>query len=525
LFKDRLCPGVLRLLPSDCEAMEAQQGPRRFSNNSALARPILDEGVNSKRSTYGAICADAGEAEALIERDGEGITTTAVKEIKLLVKYSVPLCVTYILQYSFSLITIFMVGHIGTDELAAVSLATMTSNITGFAVYEGLATSLDTLCAQAYGGGRKEQVGLHLQRMVLLMLLVTIPIGAMWLCSGWILAALVPEKELAYMAGRYLQILLAGAPGYAIFEAGKRFTQAQGLFNASLFVLIVATPVNFLLNYLFVFVLHWYLPGAALATVLSNTLLPILLWVYVYFIAPSSLECWSGFSRAALTNWGPMIKLSLPGIVMVESEWLAFDILTFSASYLSTEHLAAQSVVMTTAVTIYHIPFSTSVAVSTRLGNLIGAGALPAARIATRTYIGIFLVIGIVDATFLTLMRHILPWAFTSDPEVVRISASVMPIIALFQLSDSGCALANAILRGLGRQDIGGYVNLGVYYLIAIPVALALCFGPPKLELYGLWTGCLVGSCLIWMIEGVYCKTSKWQNAVDEAQGREGDAE
>lgn len=503
--------------------MEAHEGPRRFSGNSALVRPVLDDGMNNKRSNYGAIVADPSEEEALIERDGEEITTSPGKETKLLIKYSVPLCLTYVLQYSFSLVTIFVVGHIGTDELGAVSLATMTANITGLAVYEGLATSLDTLCAQAYGAGRKEQVGLHLQRMVLFMLLVTVPIAAVWLSSGWILAALVPQKELAYMAGRYLRILLAGAPGYAIFEAGKRFTQAQGLFNASLFVLIIATPVNILLNYLFVFVLHWDLTGSALATVISNTLLPILLLIYVYFIAPSSLECWGGFTQAALTNWGPMAKLSLPGIVMVEAEWLAFDILTFSASYLSTEHLAAQSVIMTTAVTIYHIPFSTSVAVSTRLGNLIGAGALPAARIATRTYIIIFLVIGLVDATFLTLSRHVLPRAFTSDPEVIRIAASVMPILALFQLSDAGCALANAILRGLGRQDIGGYVNLGVYYLVAIPVAFALCFGPPKLDLLGLWTGCLVGSCLIWMIEGVYCKVWKWQKAVEEAQGREGD--
>ena len=357
--------------------MEAHKGPRRFSASSALARPLLDDGVNKRHASYGAIVADAAEEEALVEREGEDIETSPGKETKLLVKvryscifahelgapgrwlllihekYSVPLCLTYVLQYSFSLVTIFVVGHIGTDELGAVSLATMTANISGLAVYEGLATSLDTLCAQAYGGGRKEQVGLHLQRMVLFMLLVTIPIGAVWLCSGWILAALVPEKELAYMAGRYLRILLAGAPGYAVFEAGKRcvdctkhfhstdmdphcwleltlsrFTQAQGLFNASLFVLLLATPINILLNYVFVFVLSWGLTGAALSTVLSNTLLPIFLWVYVYFIKPSSLECWGGFTHAALTNWGPMCRLSVPGIVMTEAEWLAFDILS-----------------------------------------------------------------------------------------------------------------------------------------------------------------------------------------------------
>ncbi|KAI0592053.1 hypothetical protein Alg130_00654 [Pyrenophora tritici-repentis] len=268
---------------------------RRFSTSTAERVGLLKSSAAKNHSQYGAVMADPAEIE------------------------------------------------IGTDELGAVSLATMTANITGLAIYEGLATSLDTLCAQAYGSGKKTMVGLHLQRMVLFMLAVTIPIGAVWLCSGWILAALVPEKELAHLAGYYLSLLLAGAPGYAIFEAGKRFTQAQGLFNASLFVLLIATPVNIALNYVFVFVLNWDLTGAALATVISNNLLPLLLWIYVYFVNPASLECWGGFTKAAFTNWGPMARLTVPGIVMVETEWLAFDILTFSTSYLSTTHLAAQS--------------------------------------------------------------------------------------------------------------------------------------------------------------------------------------
>lgn len=200
---------------------------------------------------------------------------------------------------------------------------------------------------------------------------------------------------------------------------------------------------------------------------------------------------------------------------------LAFDILTLSSSYLSTAHLAAQSVVMTTSVAIYHIPFSTSVAVSTRLGNLVGAGALNAARIATKIYVVIFLAIGLIDAIFLAASRNILPKAFTEDPEVIAIVSSVMPILAIFQLFDAGSALVNAILRGLGRQAIGGYVNLGAYYLIALPVAFLLCFGKPNLKLEGLWLGCLVGSVLISVVEGSYCKFWSWRKAVDAAKGRE----
>jgi MATE family multidrug resistance protein len=300
---------------------------RRFSSSAEERVGLLDAHRESvvKAQQYGAVGETAEiEGPLGVGEDGTApeLQTTAGKEARLLAKYSVPLMLTYLLQYNFSLVTLFVVGHIGTDELGAVSLATMTANITGLAVYEGLATSLDTLCAQAYGSGRKELVGLHLQRMVLFMLLVTIPIAAVWLSSGWILAALVPEKELARLAGKYLSILLAGAPGYAIFEAGKRFTQAQGLFNASLFVLLIAAPVNILLNYLFVFVLDWDLEGAALATVLSHNLLPVLLFVYVYFVNPASLECWAGFTRDAFRHWGPMAKLAVPGIIMVETEWL-----------------------------------------------------------------------------------------------------------------------------------------------------------------------------------------------------------
>ncbi|KAF2185746.1 MATE efflux family protein [Zopfia rhizophila CBS 207.26] len=497
--------------------MDATAAPRRFSAISPVL-PALDNA--SKADHYGTI-ADASELEAVLGQGEVVVETSAGQEARLLFKFSVPLTLTYLLQYSFSLVTIFVVGHIGTDELGAVSLATMTANITGLAVYEGLATSLDTLCAQAYGLGRKEQVGLHLQRMVLFMLLVTVPVGAIWICSGWILAALVPEKQLAMLAGHYLRILLAGAPGYAIFEAGKRFTQAQGLFNASLFVLIICTPLNIVLNYVFVFVLHWGLTGAALATVVSNTLLPLFLFIYVRFVNPSSLDCWGGFTCAAFSNWGPMVKLSIPGIVMVEAEWLAFDILTFSASYLSTAHLAAQSVVMTTCIVMFHIPFSVSVAVSTRLGNLIGAGSLQAARIATKTYVVIFTVMGLIDVTLLASMRNVLPKAFSVDPEVVRVAAGVMPVLAVFQLFDATTALVNSILRGLGRQSIGGYVNLFVYYVIAVPLALFLCFGKPDLKLAGLWIGCVVGSSLITLLEGIYCKLTNWQKAVDDAKGRD----
>jgi hypothetical protein len=199
---------------------------------------------------------DADYGTSIEEGSGKDLDLRASwrVESKLLARYSTPLFFTYLLQYSFQTATVVAAGRLGTNELGAVSLATMTANVTGLAIYEGLATSLDTLCSQAYGGGKKRLVGLHMQRVIYLLLLVTIPIGAIWVCSPWILGALVPEKELAQLAGTFLRIYLIGMPGYATFEAGKRLVQAQGDFTGSLAVLFICAPLNIFLNWLFVFV-------------------------------------------------------------------------------------------------------------------------------------------------------------------------------------------------------------------------------------------------------------------------------
>lgn len=184
------------------------------------------------------------------------IQTTWQREAKVLGRYSAPLMVTFVLQYSLTVASIFTVGHLGKAELGAVSLASMTANITGYAIYQGLATSLDTLCAQAYGSGRRKLVGLQMQRMVYFLWAITIPIGVIWLLGDKILMLIVPKKEkyVAELAGLYLKVVLAGAPGYACFESGKRFVQAQGLFSASLYVLLFCAPLNAFMNWLFVWV-------------------------------------------------------------------------------------------------------------------------------------------------------------------------------------------------------------------------------------------------------------------------------
>jgi len=187
-------------------------------------------------------------------------------------------------------------------------VGTMTANIFCYAFFQGLATSLDTLCSQAYGSGHKHLVGVQLQRMVYFLWALSLPVAVLFFFAGDILRLIIPEPESAHLAGLYLRIVICGIPGYAAFEGGKRFVQSQGLFIATTYVLLIAAPINVLLNWTLVWHVGLGFIGAPIAVAFSQTLMPILLALYVKFVAGS--QCWGGLTRRALTNWGKLHVIS-----------------------------------------------------------------------------------------------------------------------------------------------------------------------------------------------------------------------
>lgn len=88
--------------------------------------------------------------------------------------------------------------------------------------------------------------------------------------------------------------------------------------------------------------------------------------------------------------------------------------------------------------------------------------------------------------------RYQIPLLFTNDPEVIELVAEVMPICAIMQLFDGIATVAHGLLRGIGRQEIGGYANLASYYLVALPISFGLAFGLDW-KLDGLWVGVTIG--------------------------------
>ncbi|KAE8142316.1 MATE efflux family protein [Aspergillus pseudotamarii] len=437
-------------------------------------------------------------------------------ECRLLLIRSAPLIVTFLLEYSFTAASIFAVGHIGKVELAATAVASLTANITGYAIYQGLATSLDTLCPSAYGAGRKDLVGLHCQRMVCFLWFMTVPIAIAWVCADSILKIFV-QPQIAEMAGAYLRVLVLGTPGYAAFECGKRFMLAQGLFSATVWILLFCAPLNAILNYLFVWVFNWGFIGAPMAVVVVETLMPTLLAVYIACIAGS--ECWNGFTRAALQDWWPMVRLALPGMLMVEAELMAWELLTLASSFISVEHLAAQSTIATLGAIAFNFHFPISIVAATRVSTLIGAGHADAAKVAARVSGLTALVFGLLVATLLGALRNQLPELFTGNPEVIHLVSTVLPLVGISQVFDSLATSCNGLLRGLGKQTVGGITALICYYGVGIPVSLALAFHF-HWELQGLAVGTALALLLIALIEGIFMANARWEGIVEQANRR-----
>lgn len=374
--------------------------------------------------------------------------------------------------------------------------------------------SLDTLCSQAWtGSDNPHDIGILLQRAYILLGLMFIPIAALWWNVEQVLLYLGQEPELSRMAALFLRYLLIGAPGYILFEATKKFLQAQGIMNAGTYVLFIASPLNIVLNYIMVWndTIGLGFIGAPIATSITYWIMFGLLVLYIWRVEGSA--GWGGFSKLAFQNLGDFMKLATTGILMVGTEWWAFEIVALAAGRLGTVALAAQSVIMTTDQVLNTIPFGISIATSNRIGNLLGKGNARGARNSANLSAAMAATIGIVVMVFMMLFRKQFGYLFSDEENVVSLVSEIMPWVAAFQIADGVAGSCGGSLRGMGNQHLGAVVNLVSYYVIALPLGIYLAFGHGY-GLAGLWVGQCVALFLVGILEWGIIAVRDYENEV-----------
>ncbi|KAI8089358.1 mate-domain-containing protein [Halteromyces radiatus] len=429
--------------------------------------------------------------------------STYRQELYWLLKNALPLVISYLLQNSLQSVSVISAGHLGSTELAAASLASMFVTVTGLSTVMGTTLCLDTLCSQAYTSRDcdKRVVGLHVQRCLVFLSLLFIPIMTLWWYAQEVFLLLRQDPDVAYLSGRFVQWMILALPAFALFESLKKMLQAQGLFRAPTYVLFVGAPFNVLASYTLVWHTSLGFIGAPIAAVLTYWLLVLLLVVYIIHVDGSQVwPKWQWYRTHRVGGvldrhaYGPMLKLAVPGILLICSENWAYEIIALASSWIDTSGTTsqgAQSVIITSVAMLYTIPFGVGISAANRVGNALGAQRPKQAAMASKVALAAACVVASINASMLVFFRHQWGYLFTDDEDVVMAVSKVLPIVAVFIFGDNMAGIADGILNGQGRQHVGAWFNLAAYYLSSLPLGFYLCFSI-GLGLAGIWIGLMI---------------------------------
>lgn len=455
--------------------------------------------------------------------------TTVLAELKSLLFSSVPLAITFLLQYSLSSVSVFAAGNLGTLELAAVSVGSLTTSMTGYAIIQGIIEALDTLCPQAFGAKKYHPVGSYVQKCVAMNFAIMLPILFIWIFFGYkIVIVFLSDNTRAEYAALHLRYIAPGIPAYILFECGRKFLQAQGIYHVSTVVLLFAAPSNLVMNLLFVKTFGFI--GIPIAISVNYWLMTFgLIASIIYFIKPYStpsgmhpLICWNGLHvNQAFKDWSKIISLAGPGLVMLEAKFFALEVLTLIASHLGTIPLAAQTIGTAIASLMYQILIAIGLASSNRVADFLGAGLNSAAKKTTQVSLCLDMIFCTINFCFLYCFRGLIVPLFTKDEQVIKTVESVMWLIALVLAFDSMNAGSTGCLRGQGQIRVGSIVTLLSYYLVGLPLTIFLTlYSTMKGKIDGLWIGNCAALIIIGVVQSYYSLFADFVRLCKDARER-----
>jgi MATE family multidrug resistance protein len=407
-----------------------------------------------------------------------------------------PLILTQLGQMTLGVVDAAVVGHLSLRALDAVSLGNLWQWATMVPLY-GIVLGLDPLISQAHGAGRSEDAGLALQRSLVLVALLSVPLILAWSFSEQGLVLLGQEPALAHAAGQFVCGQLFAAPALLAHGALAVYLSARGIVRPGLLAMLGANAFNVLAVWGLVFgklgLPAWGLWGASVATGLTRVVLAgaLALMIVGLHLHRDAWVPWTPrvFEREALAR---QLGLGLPVGLTIALEAWAFQLGTLIAGRLDATSLAAHSVVLSMLSVAFMVPLGIASGASARVGQLIGAADTRAAQGAAHAALGLAAGLALVSAAIFALGRELLPSLYSPDAPVVMRAAAVMPIAGAFTVMDALQAVSGGILRGMGRPRVTAAFNLIGYFVLGTPLAyyLALHTG---LRLKGVWVGYAVG--------------------------------
>lgn len=367
----------------------------------------------------------------------------------ILVKFSLPLMLSGILQQLYNWADAFIVGNVvGELALAAVGSTTSMVNFYVLAI-TGFTLGLSILFAQKYGSRQLEDLPRLLSTFLWVLGLAFLVLAGLGMCfTRQLLQLLHTNADVLSQAEDYLRIVLAGVPFLAVYNVYSAALRGIGNSRAPFYAVLLSSLVNVALDIVFVAFLGWGVAGAAFATILSQIAMTVFLAAYTVRSYPLLRFARRGSLHREMLRQG--LRFGIPPMLQSSVSSVGSLILQNFMNGFGTQTVAA----ITTAYrvdSIVMVPIlNLSSGISTLAAQNCGAGQNLRARSIFRVGTAVMAAVSLLLTVLVIPTGGELIALFGAGPEAVSIGDAFFRRIACFYVV---FGLANAVrsyLEGMG---------------------------------------------------------------------------
>ena len=373
-----------------------------------------------------------------------------------------------------------MVGHYGTNELAAAGFV---NNIVALLIVGGMGFSygLTPVMGALLGEGREHDIAGKLRNGLFacsgIGLLMTLLAGLLLLVLPWFGL----PQELLPLIRPYLFLLLLSLLPMMAFNAYKQFSDGIQDTSMPMWIMLIANILNIFGNWLLIFG-HWGLPemgllGAGLATLLSR-LLQLVLMAGVFHLTKHYRFYRDDFHKTSITkaDQRELHRMGWPVALQLGMETASFSFSAIYVGWLGATALAAHQIMITISQLFFMLYYGLSAAVAVQVSYYRGSGEVEQTRKVAAAGLHLCWFIALLEGLPLFLLRDKVGLLFTGNTEVVCLVAMVTIPFLLFQIGDAlQCTYANS-LRGMARVKPMIWIAFVAYIVISLPLGYIFGF-------------------------------------------------
>lgn len=202
--------------------------------------------------------------------------------LKNLILFSLPYLLSCFLQTFYGMADLFIAGRFnGSDTITAISTGSQIMHMITVIIV-GLAMGTTVLISQAIGGNHIERARKVTGNSVVLFMIVSILMtGILLLCTDGIIMVMSVPAAAVSQAKAYLTICFIGIPFITAYNIISCILRGLGDSRTPMYFIAIACAVNIAADYILMGPLHMGASGAALGTVLSQTISVLCALIYM----------------------------------------------------------------------------------------------------------------------------------------------------------------------------------------------------------------------------------------------------